>query len=78
MAAKSLTSFLLACLLMAVVSSANDRRWASATEELISSGPTTISTSKEKRAHLAQEIAERHGRKTKVESSESGFRIVVD
>ena len=83
MTTKALTSFLLTCALMVGISQAGDKKdgdkkWAAAVEQMIASGPATISTPKEARAKLAKEIAEKHGRTTKIQPIENGYRVVVD
>ena len=83
MTTKALTSFLLTCALMVGISQAGDKKdgdkkWAEVVEKMITSGLATISTPKETRAKLAKEIAEKHGRKTKIEPIENGYRIVID
>lgn len=83
MTTKALTSFLLTCALMVAISQAGDKKegdkkWAEVVEQMIASGPATISTPQQNRAKIAKELAEKHGRKTKIEPIENGYRIVID
>ena len=71
------------CLLTAMTCFAEDlseadKKWSRAVESKIAQGAATISTPSESRAKLAQELANKHGRSSKVEKTDTGYRIVVD
>ena len=80
---KSLIAAVLAtiCLTGSIVaqdSTESDRKWASAVEQMISSGPATISTPSQQRVEIAKGLAEKFGRKSQVVRTDAGFRIVVE
>lgn len=54
-----------------------DQKWKAAVEQKIGAGPTTISTPSEERAQIAKALAEKLGRKSEVQKTEGGYRVVV-
>ena len=70
------------CLLTTLVTLAReltpaDRKWSAVVEKKIASGPAVISTPEAARAELATNIAKKYGRTSRVEKTETGYRISV-
>lgn len=57
--------------------SKSDRKWCAAVEEMITAGPATIATPNENRAKLAKQLADKHGRESKIEKTDKGYKIIV-
>jgi hypothetical protein len=55
-----------------------DKKWSQAVETKIAQGGTTISTPSESRAKLATELADKQGRSSKIEKTDTGYRVVVE
>ncbi len=61
----------------AVESSEADKKWSDAVEKMIVAGPATISTPDENRAKLAQKLATKHECVSKIEKTQTGYKITV-
>jgi paraquat-inducible protein B len=80
---KSIRALATVCLFVTTAALASDnteadKKWGAVVEKKIAAGSTVISTPDADRVKLASNIAKKYGRSTKVDKTDTGFRVTVD